>query len=368
MLRGHFASRCPPLPLFAHSFSRPSSPRCLPVCPQIAAASLRYKVVDTAFCDLTPFDELAYSVMTALLGKAREGGEGGHTHAAACCAERAAPSAFTASEPAGAFTAGPSAEGPLREAADARKAVAAAERARLACRPPEAADAVLFFPKRVENLLEADLPRLELDAAQHLGTLARLDLEGCAEYRSLSAGLQKPLAAGIVSVLGAAIGMQDWLWRGVCDSSVALTERSEKGSVALTASSCVFSALVAWRSAAADLVSASDVCVGELVAREALACVRRKVRHSAGRRCCPQWPAACRLLGPIGAFSRRPDSLATFAFFLPSPSPPLPSSSPAPRHGGSSWSAPPRLPIQRPPPPGQVQGRRGRRPPQRASL
>ena len=262
---------------------------------QIAAALHRSKLLrdfPSSGGTPLPFEALAWDALTARADAARKEEEAadagllklerklGATSAAADDSRESVAAALRAKRPA----------------LESRKSAAAAQvrawapaLARLKGRkfPPGGAPgaeaeagvtALADFPTRVEYTLEALLPFLERAALRNLRKVARHDWEGSPTFRSLAAEGRTPIAAELVSLLHSALNIQGKLWNDVGDSSVASAELSARTSVISAASARVLSALVGWRSAAADLLSASSINgLGELVGMEALGCTRRKV-------------------------------------------------------------------------------------------
>ena len=118
--------------------------------------------------------------------------------------------------------------------------------------------------------------------SNRLQSLAFIDLEGD-EYRNLHPKWQRHIAAFVLDVCCCAISFQSQLWENSCsEPRFTGQEKYALMSIISAASSSIFSALVNWRDAAADLVSASSINgLGALVGSEALGCVRRKVTLSA---------------------------------------------------------------------------------------
>ena len=173
--------------------------------------------------------------------------------------------------------------------------------------PRRIADILQRFPKYVTHAL-GNLPTFECWALDYLEEFNDYELEGVDDFRSQRNDLAGPISifGRVSSMLSNSIGSMAALWTEVGDRGVALRHiqsrremnRSERTSILSAASSSVFSSLVSWRQAAADLVSASATNnLGEMIGSEALGCVRRKV----GRSGAYPWWCLCRTTYPRGS-------------------------------------------------------------------
>ena len=224
---------------------------------------------------------MACDVLTALRGSARKEAESAGAglrklEERATAAAAAAGSSLEGSAALASFCAERLTLEAHKSAAAAQ--VSAAERGLGCCHVPAAgadADTLAPFPRRVGSALAEDLPALERAASASLRHLAARDWRGNTAYRSLRADPPWRLVADLEEVLSLALTTQGDLWKGVADLSVASAERV---SLLSAASHKISSALWGWRSAAADLLSASSINgLGGLVGSEALGCTRRKV-------------------------------------------------------------------------------------------
>ena len=264
-------------------------PPTAPLLPQIAAVSLRCKLLDVAASgeNAPPsFEAVACDVLTARRDSARKEAESAKAGLLRL-ASSSILAALEATDESGEGRAGMlrSSDRRMWEAQRSAAAakIAAVDRVGLTCRK-QLRSSPLNFAKHVEQTLDVELPALQVAAARDLATLTRYELVG-REYRSIQAVLQKSFALEAVKVLCSSVVIQDKLWAEAGVPIIAASaERPEWAATLSVASSGVFSALVGWRGAALNLVSASAINdLGKMVGMEALGCARLKVT----RRFCP---------------------------------------------------------------------------------